>query len=115
MTTKQPKTIYPTGFETIDLDRQEEQEKNINDVIAKGYIPVFIFNDDSSNTENFIPTKFKENIENHPMYFAWVYMLMQKYDSTHPKYGIVGIKIEKEWIVSFEQFVKDMEFSSEMI
>jgi hypothetical protein len=115
MKVKQPKTIYPTGFEIIDQNRQEEQEKGIDEVIAKGYMPIFIFNDDSSNTKNFIPTKFKENIENHPIYFAWIDMLMQKYDSGHPNYGTTIITIEKKWIGSFEQFAKDMKISSNML
>ena len=115
MKVKQPKIIYPTGFETIDQNKQEEQEKSINKVVAQGYMPVFIFNDGPSNTENFIPTKFKKNIEQHPMYFTWITMLMQKYDSGHPDYGTTTITIEKEWIGSFEQFVKDIQASSEML
>jgi hypothetical protein len=115
MKVKQPKIIYPTGFETIDPNKQEEQEKSIDEVVAQGYMPVFVFNDDPSNTENFIPTSFKEHIEHHPMYFAWINMLMQRYDSGHPKYGLFDIVVKKEWINSFDQFVKDMKFSSEML
>lgn len=108
MKVKQPKTIYPTGFEVIDQSKQEEQERGINEAVAKGYMPIFIFNDDSSNAKNFIPINFKENIEHHPMYFTWIDMLMQRYDSNHPKYGFFNIFIKKEWIGSFEQFVKDI-------
>jgi hypothetical protein len=115
MKVKQPKIIYPCGFETININKQEEQEKSINEVVAQGYMPVFIFNDDSSNTENLIPIKFKKNIEQHPAYFTWIDMLMQKYDSGHPKYKLYNITIEKKWIRSFEQFAKDMKLSSEMI
>jgi len=115
MKVKQPKIIYPTGFETIDVNKQEEQEQGINKAVKKGYMPVFIFNDDDSNIKNFIPTKFKEKIENHPMYFTWIDMLMQKYDSGHPKYNSTDIKVEKKWIKSFDQFVKDTGFSSEMV
>ena len=118
MVVKQPKIIYPTSFETVDIDRQEEQEHGIDEAVKKGYMPVFIFNDDNSNTENFIPTKFKENIENHPMYFVWVDMLMSCYDSNHPNYEKEEekrVKIRKTWIASFEIFVKDVGFSSKMI
>lgn len=115
MKVKQPKIIYPCGFETININKQEEQEKNIDEAVAQGYMPIFIFNDDSSNTKNFIPTRFKKNIEQHPMYFTWVDMLMQKYDSGHPKYKLYKIDVKKEWICSFEQFAKDMKFSSKML
>jgi hypothetical protein len=112
MIVKQPKIIYPTRFETIDPNKQEEQEKSIDEVVAQGYMPVFIFNGGPSNTKNFIPTRFKKNIEQHPMYFTWIDMLMQCYDSGHPKYGLYDIVVKKEWINSFEQFVKDMGFST---
>jgi hypothetical protein len=118
MKVKQPKIIYPCGFETININKQEEQEKSIDEVVAQGYMPVFIFNDDPSNTENFIPTSFKEHIENHPAYFEWIDMLMRCYDSSHPKYkeeGAKNIKVYEPWISSFSQFCKDMKFSSEMI
>lgn len=115
MKVKQPKTIYPTGFEIIDPNKQEEQEKGINEAVAKGYMPIFMFNNDSSNTKKLIPTKFKENTEHHPMYFAWIDMLLQRYDSGHPKYGLFDIVVKKEWINSFGQFVKDIKFSSEML
>lgn len=115
MKIKQPKIIYPCGFETVNINKQEEQEKSIDEVVAQGYMPVFIFNDGPSNTENFIPTRFKKNIEQHPMYFTWVTMLLKKYDSEHPDYGTTTITVEKEWIGSFEQFVKDiMQTSSDM-
>ena len=115
---KQPKLIYPCGFETIDPNKQEEQEQGIDKVIANGDMPIFIFNNDSANTENLIPIEFKENIENHPIYFAWITMLLKCYDSSHPEYkkeGNKGIKVYKPWIHSFEQFCKDMEFTSNMI
>jgi hypothetical protein len=115
MPKRQAKLIFPCGFEVLDLDKKEKQEKGINEAIAKGYMLIFIFNDDSSNVKNLIPTNFKENIEHHPMYFAWIDMLMQRYDSNHPKYGLFNIFIKKEWIKSFDKFVKDMKFSSEML
>lgn len=110
MESKQPKLIYPCGFEVLDLNRKKEQEKGIDKAIENGYMPVFVFNDNATNTENFIPIKFEKGIEKHNAYFTWVDMLLQKYDSGHPKYKKYNIKIEKTWVSSFTQFLKDLGF-----
>lgn len=114
---KKSNLIYPCGFEIIDPAKQKEQEKGIDEVIKKGYMPVFIFNDDSNNVKKLIPTKFKENIEKHPAYRAWIEMLMRCYDAGHHDYkdvGGKGVGVYYTWIASFEQFCKDMEITPNM-
>ena len=109
--------IYPCRFEFLDKNKQEEQQKCINDVIKKGYMPIFIFNDDENNKENLIPTKFKENIEKHPGYRLWVDTLLRYYDSGHPHYKDDSFRttIPLTWVNSFTQFCKDLEITPDMV
>lgn len=111
---KKPNLIYPCGFEIF---KHRKQEKEIDNVMKDGYIPIFIFNDDSNNIKNLIPTKFKKNIEKHPAYRIWIDMLMKCYDTEHPQYkneGAQGIEVCSSWINSFTQFCKDMKITNDM-
>ncbi len=109
--------IYPCSFEFLNKDKQQEQEKGIDDVIKKGHMPVYIFNDDANNKENLIPVEFKENIEKHPGYRLWIDTLLRCYDSGHPDYRNNSFKmtIPLIWVKSFTQFCKDLEITSDMI
>lgn len=57
---KKPNLIYPCGFEVFNKNMHREQEKGIDNVMEDGYMPIYIFNDDSNNVRNLIPTKFKK-------------------------------------------------------
>jgi len=111
---KKPNLIYPCGFEIF---KHRKQEKGIDDAMKDGYIPIFIFNDDSNNIKNLIPTKFKKNIEKHPAYLLWITTLMECYNKGHDEYnqcGGAGIVIKNSWVSSFTQFCKDMKITNDM-
>ena len=113
-----PKLIYPCGFEFLNENLKEKQEQAIDKVIEKGYLPIYVFNDDINNKENLIPTKFKIGIEKHPTYNHWITMLLSCYDKgyeSYEKYGAKGVSVKIEWINSFEQFCKDMEISTNKV
>ena len=114
---KQPSLIYPYGFEFLNANTQIEQERGIDSAIKKGHMPIFIFNNDSNNIKNLIPTKFKKNIEKHPAYLLWITTLMRCYNKgyeEYPQYGGAGVTVKNKWINSFTQFCKDMKITQEM-
>jgi len=111
---KKPNLIYPCRFEVLDPTKSREQEKGIDKAIAEGYMPIYIFNDNSDNVKNLIPTKFKKNIEKHPLYKIWIELLLRCYHKQNPEYkniGAKGIELNKEWVNSFEQYCKDIKIT----
>ena len=110
--------IYPCGFEVFNENTRKKQEAEIDTLMKNGYMPIYIFNDNSDNIKNLVPIKFKKNIEKHPAYSLWITTLMRYYnkkDEEYPKYGGAGLVIRDSWLNSFEQFCKDMQITTSII